>query len=59
MPRYDFKCSNCGITFEAITPSTCTVMHCVCCEPVIMMDGRIQEYAAQRQLCKPASIHIH
>lgn len=54
MPRYDFKCSKCGVTFEAIAPVELYVMSCVDCsktaESLVM---------AERQLSAPAKIHIH
>jgi putative FmdB family regulatory protein len=56
MPRYDFKCRTCGITFEAITPVGTNDLPCIQCvntHPVVI------EHIADRQLCFPAQIHIH
>lgn len=54
MPRYDFKCPQCGITFEAIASVSLMEMSCVECSKqskTLVM--------AERQLCFPAMIHIH
>ena len=61
MPRYDFKCPQCGVTFEAITPCDVHVMPCVSCSPVQLgvNDATYLTNLAQRQLCKPAGIYIH
>ena len=53
MPRYDFKCPRCGVTFESVVPYELMMLPCIDCtsqpEPVM----------AERQLCFPARIHIH
>jgi len=49
MPRYDFLCPVCLVTFEAITPVDVVTLPCVSC----------QQIQAVRQLSYPAQIHIH
>ena len=59
MPRYVFKCRVCGVTFEALAPSTTNEIPCVSC---VAIDARLTclgEGIADRQLCAPASIQIH
>lgn len=53
MPRYDYKCQNCGITFEAITSSDTQWIPCIECKD---HDVTSPSY---KQLSAPASIHIH
>lgn len=54
MPRYDFICPACQVKFEAIVPSTQKQRACDAC-----LINRDQLVMAERQLCFPASIHIH
>ena len=54
MPRYDFKCQICGITFESITPTDVLCVPCPDCQK--MMNKHAQ---AHRQLSAPSQIHIH
>lgn len=55
MPRYDYKCTVCGITFEAITPADQQTLPCIACQ-----DPQLSPFViAVKQLCYPASIHVH
>ena len=62
MPRYDFKCRVCGVTFEALTHSTIYEIPCVSCVALdtrLTCPGEAEEKMADRQLCYPASIQVH
>lgn len=55
MPRYDFKCRVCAGVFEAIVPIDLLVLPC----PICPAPEEPSQILADRQLCCPATIHIH
>lgn len=57
MPRYDYLCNVCGITFEAIAPSDCNELPCTTCNTALIIPLNVP--LAKRQLSYPASIHIN
>ena len=59
MPRYDFECSHCHVTFEAITPTTVTSLPCTSCQPTQYIYPENYDGPAKRKLSAPAQIHIH
>lgn len=62
MPRYDFKCSQCGVTFEALVPTEVTALPCTSCSPQHVLQPGLYHgtpIQATRQLSAPARIHIH
>jgi putative FmdB family regulatory protein len=58
MPRYDYECPQCKITFEQVTPYEVFGE----AAPVACQECRaaLGEYVlAKRLLCAPAAIHVH
>lgn len=55
MPRYDFKCPECGITFEQITPVLTDRLPCMQCSSLLSTRPNL----AERQLSFPSLLHIH
>lgn len=56
MPRYDFKCTNCGHVFEEVVHYRIKHLPCKEC---LTHDPEIVQYVAERQLSAPAVIAIH
>ena len=59
MPRYDFLCRVCGITFEAIVPFTVENIPCISCNNSDPNLTTLGQGIADRQLSVPAYIHVN
>lgn len=59
MPRYDFKCRECSAVFEAVVPFNLMTVPCVACNNPDPTMTTLGQAIADRQLCFPATIHVH